>query len=186
MALMDVEAQPTKAILPKRTAVPRTKTKARIICDGPFPVCFVGHWKGQLQWLVAGKPAQTFTMQLKVQPTDSAGTYTWQIIYGEQGQDNRPYLLKPVDMAKGHWVIDERNGIVLDSYLHGQALQGVFTVQGNTILSNYRLENGKLQVEFFTLKLGDKKTSGQGTAEVPQVENYRVASYQWGELVKVE
>jgi hypothetical protein len=152
-----------------------------------FPQDFVGRWKGQLQWLVNGKPAQTFSMQLIIQPADSAMTYTWQIIYGDKGQDNRPYLLKPVDTAKGHWVVDERDGIMLDSYVHGSSIHGAFTVQGNTIVDNYTLESSnRMRVEFFSIRLGDKKTSGKGTEEVPSVDSYRIASYQTGVLIKVK
>jgi hypothetical protein len=154
--------------------------------DLTFPQDFVGNWKGQLQWMVSGKPAQTFTMQLIIQPADSAMTYTWQIIYGENGKDNRPYLLKPVDTAKGHWVVDERDGILLDSYVHGSSFHGAFTVQGNTIVDNYTLENrNMMRVEFFSIKLGDKKTSGKGTEDVPSVDSYKISSYQTGTLSRI-
>jgi hypothetical protein len=155
--------------------------------DFVFPQDFVGNWKGKLQWYVNGKPAQTFAMQLIIQPADSAMTYTWQIIYGENGKDNRPYLLKPVDTAKGHWIVDERDGIILDSYVHGPALHGAFTVQGNTIVDNYSLENSRMmRVEFFSIKLTDKRTSGKGTEDVPSVDSYKVTSYQTGILYKAK
>ena len=41
-----------------------------------FPQSFIGKWKGKLQWMVAGKLTQTFTMQLNVLPTDTANQYT--------------------------------------------------------------------------------------------------------------
>lgn len=125
-------------------------------------------------------------MQLKIQPADTAGQYTWQIIYGDEGKDNRPYLLKPVDTAQGHWIIDERDGIILDSYVHGNAIHGAFTVQGNTIIDNYKIENGKMLVEFFTVKLSEKNVSGKGTTDIPLVESYKIAGYQTGMLTKAE
>jgi hypothetical protein len=179
-------AQTRTAIRKGSTGKYPTKTRTYLSCKNPFPACFMGRWKGQMEWRVAGKPTQTFAMQLLIQPADSSNTYTWQIIYGDKGTDNRPYLLKPIDTAKGHWAIDERNGIVLDSYVHGDALHGMFTVQGNSILSNYRLESGKLRVEFFSIKLNDKKTSGKGTDDSPTVESYRVSSYQVGVLGRVD
>ncbi len=151
-----------------------------------FPFSFVGKWKGTMQWIVAGKPTQTFTMQLRVHPTDSAGIFTWQIIYGDQEQDRRPYFLKPIDSAKGHWVIDENNGIVLDNYVFENCLKGAFTVSGNTIADNYCLENGLLKVEFTSIKLADKKTTGNGTTDVPHVDSYRIASYQVGLLHRID
>lgn len=164
----------------------RTATRAFIKCDSVFPKCFTGNWKGQLQWMVSGKPTQTFTMQLRIQPTDSANKYTWQIIYGDDAKDNRPYILKLVDTAKGHWIIDENDGIILDSYVHGNSIHGAFTVQGNTIVDNYKVEDGKMQVEFFSIKLADKKQSGKGTAETPFVDSYKISSYQTGVLTRVK
>lgn len=150
-----------------------------------FPASFTGKWKGKLQWAVAGKPTREFTMQLNILPADTAGQYTWQIIYGDDNKDNRPYLLKPADSSSNHWVIDERDGIILDSYVHGNCLQGAFTVNQNTIIDNYCIENGRMRVEFFTVKLGDKKQSGKGTEDVPFVNSYRIGGYQWGILEKV-
>jgi hypothetical protein len=151
-----------------------------------FPTSFIGNWKGNMQWMIAGKPKQTFTMQLRVQPTDTANQYTWQIIYGADSKDNRPYILKPIDTAKGHWIVDEGDGILLDSYLHGNSLHGAFTVQGSTIVDNYTVENSLMKVEFFTIKLDEKQQSGKGTTETPFVQSYKIASYQTGVLKKIK
>lgn len=155
-------------------------------CNKTFPECFIGNWKGSLQWTVAGKPVRTFTMELRIQPADSANQYTWQIIYGDAKEDNRPYLLKAVDTAKGHWVVDERDGIILDSYVLGNCIQGAFTVKGNTIVDNYCIEDDKMTVEFFSIKLGEKKQSGKGTDETPYVDSYRMAGYQKGVLTRLK
>ena len=163
----------------------RTATRAFVNCDSIFPKCFIGNWKGKLQWMIAGKPAQEFTMQLNIQPADSAGQYTWQIIYGDDNKDSRPYILKPADTAKGHWVIDEQNGIILDSYVHGNSVHGAFTVKGNTIVNNYKIMEGMMHVEFFSINLKEKNQTGKGTEDSPFVENYRIKSYQTGVLLKV-
>lgn len=148
---------------------------------------FLGHWKGKLQWMVAGKPTKEFTMQLIVVSADTAGQYTWQIIYGDSAtQDNRPYLLKPVDTATGHWVIDEKDGIVLDSYIHGNSLHGAFTVMGNTIVDNYTVRGDEMNVEFFSIKLDQKNRSGKGTEETPFVDSYKISSYQAGVLKRIK
>jgi hypothetical protein len=125
-------------------------------------------------------------MQLRIQPTDSANQYSWQIIYGDDNKDNRPYILKSVDTAKGHWIIDENDGIVLESYVHGNCIHGAFTVQDNTIVDNYCVEGNTMQVEFFSIKLGDKKQSGKGIAETPFVDSYKISSYQTAVLIKVK
>ncbi|RYY64583.1 MAG: hypothetical protein EOO13_18315, partial [Chitinophagaceae bacterium] len=138
-----------------------------------FPLHFIGHWKGSLQWTQPGREPKNFQMQLKVTETDSIGIYAWTIIYGggDSSQDLRPYSLKAIDVQSGHWVIDEGNGIVLDNYVAGNCLQGSFTVMKNTIVNNYCIENGKMRVEFFTIKLSDKKSSGKGTTDSPTVDS---------------
>lgn len=118
-------------------------------------------------------------MQLIIHPADSANTYyTWQIIYGNKGEDNRPYILKPVDTAKGHWQVDERNGIVLDQYFIGNRLSGAFTVQTSTIVNNYWREGANLVAEFYSIAAKPVATTGQGTNDSPKVDSYAIKSYQ--------
>lgn len=151
-----------------------------------FPNGFTGHWKGKLNWVVAGQPTRQFTMQIKIRETvDTAGWYHWHISYGDSVKDERPYILRPVDKNKGHWVIDEGNGIILDNYVFDNCLQGSFSVMNNTIINNYCVENEKMKVEFFTIRMADKKTSGMGSDESPTVDSYRMAGYQYGILEKV-
>lgn len=163
----------------------RTATRAYTDCDSTFPKCFIGNWKGELEWIVTGKPVQKFTMQLTIQPADTPGHYTWQLIYGEDYKDNRPYILKPVDTAKGHWVVDEGDGIMLDSYVHGNSIHGAFTVMGNTIVDNYSIMEGRMHVEFFSVKLDERSRSGKGTTDTPFVDSYKISSYQSGVLRKL-
>lgn len=148
-----------------------------------FPESFTGNWKGSLTWERAGKEPVVFTMRLKVQPKDS--NYTWQIQYGDDASDDRPYVLKPVDRSKGHWLIDENNGLLLDGYAHANSFKGAFTVQGNTIIDNYRLENGKLFVEFISVNLSDKRTTTETVPKDPAVvDAYKINSYQSGWLTR--
>jgi hypothetical protein len=152
-----------------------------------FPDAFVGNWKGEISWFAQGaKEPKKFAMQLRVQPADTAGQFTWQIIYGKEEKDNRPYLLKAVDTAKGHWVIDERNGIVLDQYWLGNKLQGAFTVAGSTIVNSYWIENGRLMVEFVSYPAKPLARTGSGTEDSPYVDSYAIKSFQKGILSKAK
>ena len=144
-----------------------------------FPGGWVGNWKGEMHWFRTGKPEpQKVNMELRIQPGDSAGHYTWGIMYGPASEDNRPYILKPKDSATGHWVIDERNGIVLDQFWVGNTFCGAFTVQNNTIVNSYRMVNDQLVVEFFSVGARPLTISGNGTEDSPRVDSYRVGSYQ--------
>lgn len=143
-----------------------------------FPKDFIGHWEGELHWFQPQKPEpQKIKMQLRIQPADTAGQYSWQLIYGEEGKDNRPYILKPVDTAKGHWKVDENNGIILDQYWLGNRVICAFTVQTTTIVNSYTLENGMLTAEFYSLTASAVNTTG-GSNNIPQVTSYGAKGFQ--------
>ena len=152
-----------------------------------FPASWVGNWKGELQWFKTGKPEpQKVNMELRIQPGDSSGHYTWGIIYGSASADSRPYILKPKDIAAGHWVIDERNGIVLDQFRVGNTFSGAFTVQNNTIVNSYRIDNDQLIVEFYSISAQPLTVTGNNTEDSPRVDSYRVGSYQKAILTRVK
>lgn len=144
-----------------------------------FPHSFVGQWQGSLLWYRgAGKAPQKVPMQLHILPADTAGHFTWKLVYSDDKVDSRPYLLKGIDTANGRWVIDERNGIIIDQWWLGGKLSGAFTVQNSTIVNNYWLEGGKLMVEFLTLGKAPISSTGLGTQDSPTVDSYAVKSYQ--------
>lgn len=144
-----------------------------------FPLNWTGNWKGELEWYKTGNEVpQKVNMELRIQPTDISGTFTWQIIYGSANEDIRPYLLISKDTANIHWVIDENNGIVLDQYWVANKFCGAFTVQNSTIINNYWMENNQLIVEFYSLSAKPVAITGKGTEESPKVESYKIGSYQ--------
>lgn len=152
-----------------------------------FPQSWVGNWKGELAWYKMGEiKLRQVQMELRIHPADSTGHFTWQIIYGSVDADNRPYLLKPKDVAKGHWVIDELNGIILDQFWLADKFCGAFTVMGNTIFSNYQLENNRLSVEFYSIGAKPITTNGKGTEDSPRVDSYRIGSYQKAVLLRAK
>ena len=144
-----------------------------------FPKDFIGHWEGELLWYRTGQPKpQKTKMQLIIRPADTVGQYTWQIIYGEQGEDNRPYLMKAVDSAKGHWIVDERNGIRLDQFWVGNRVTSTFKVQNSTILDSYYREGRNLIAEFYSYSAKPIATTGGTDKETPPVDSYETKSYQ--------
>lgn len=148
-----------------------------------FPQSFFGNWKGTITWNRPAKASQQFTMRLNIQPADS-GRYSWQIIYGDEQKDDRPYVLMPVDTATGHWQIDERNTIVLDGYFIGNSFTSAFAVSGSTIVSKYELTADGLMVSFTTYAAKPIATTGGTSKEIPPVDSYKVIGLQQGLLKK--
>ena len=151
-----------------------------------FPESWIGNWKGELQWFRTGTTEpQKVNMELRIQKGDSAGNYTWHLVYGSVSEDSRPHILKAKVAAKGHWVIDELNGIALDQFWVANKFCGAFTVQNNTIVNNYWIEEDKLMIEFYSLGAKPLVTTGLGTEESPKVDSYRVGSYQKAILSRI-
>ena len=150
-----------------------------------FPHTWTGNWKGELQWFKGNtNEPQKVVMELKIHPADTANLYTWQLIYGSETKDNRPYTLIARDTTKGHWAIDEHNGIVLDQFWLANKLCGAFTVGNSTIINSYWMGNGKLNLEFYNISAKPVATTGNGTEESPAVNSYKVATYQRAVLSK--
>ena len=143
-----------------------------------FPRDFSGHWKGVLMWYPADKPVQSVDMQLIIQPLDTPGRYSWRMVYGKPGEDERPYTLQPVDSAKGHWVVDEHNGILLDGFWRGNRFTSVFSVQGTVITEVMWLENDALQVEFISHGEAPVRESGGNGPEIPKARSFQLRGYQ--------
>jgi hypothetical protein len=143
-----------------------------------FPQTWAGDWTGEVNWYKTGEAIPSkVSMQLNIHPTFNADTWTWQIIYGGDTADNRPYKLIAKDSTGVHWVIDENNGIVLDQYWVAGRLCGAFTVGSATIINNYWIEGDNLVVEFYSIASKPISTTG-GTATVPGVDSYQIAGYQ--------
>jgi hypothetical protein len=151
-----------------------------------FPKDFIGNWKGSLAWHPTVKEMQTVAMRLNIQPEAGHSVYSWQIIYGDALHDNRPYHLKPVDTSMGHWVVDENDGIMLDSYWIGNRFISTFSVQGNTITAVYWMEERAMHIEMISTKTLATRESGKGSEEVPTVQSFPVRSYQKAILYKVQ
>lgn len=150
-----------------------------------FPGSFLGHWQGELSWYKQGsQEPKKVKMQLVIRPADTIGQYTWQLIYGENNKDNRPYLLKPVDTIKGHWMVDERDGILLDHYWIANRLIASFTVEKTTIVNSFRLEGDSLIAEFYSIGAAPVRTSGGKDKDTPIVNSYPVGGYQYAVLRK--
>jgi len=123
---------------------------------------------------------------LNIQPEKEPSVYSWQLIYGNAAQDNRPYTLKPVDSASGHWMVDENNGILLDGYWIGNRYVDIFSVMGNTITSIHWLEGEALHIEMISSKNTAARESGKGTEEIPTVQSFPVRSFQKAVLYRVQ
>lgn len=104
-----------------------------------FPAAWSGVWSGTLDIYGGKGKVQSVGMEIEILKIDTStqGRYTFSLIYGGRDKDYRPYELVPVDASKGLWRVDEKNTIVMESYLYGPKLLCWFVVEGSRILCSY-------------------------------------------------
>jgi hypothetical protein len=158
----------------------------------PFPQGWQGIWSGKLNIYNPKGVAQTIDMSLEIQKIDtsSVGAYTWGMMYVSKSKDWRPYELIPIDASKGQWKVDEKNSIIMESYLFGQKLLCEFTVEGSRILCTYEKIDAKTIVfevmagkDTFVSTTGNAK---HGDEQISEVKTFPFSGFQRGILMLVD
>jgi hypothetical protein len=144
-----------------------------------FPSQFIGAWQGTLRWYVMGSDsAKDVAMRFELFPTDTPNVYSYKVVYGAGGQDERPYILKKIDSVKNTWLIDERNGIVLTAHWVGNKLVSSFSIMKNVVVSEMFIINGDLCINFTSYSLSGSLKTGGLPPDIPGVESFKVKSIQ--------
>lgn len=128
-----------------------------------FPYSWFGTWAGNLEVYNSKGLAQTVPMKLIKAPTNEAGVFQWNIIYGMDAEKGlRPYLLRTIDAAKGHYVHDELNSIKMEAYYLGGKLFSTFAVEGNMLTSIEEKDGDTIKFEIiFGKEKPVSETGGQ-------------------------
>ncbi|MCA9790355.1 MAG: hypothetical protein KC910_01115 [Candidatus Eremiobacteraeota bacterium] len=143
-----------------------------------FPKAWVGNWQGSLHIQGGANDGAIVPMRLSIAPK-GPDRYSWTIQYGDQPP--RPYELLTVDSASGHYVVDEKNGILIDSFLVGDSLVSQFEVGSNRITARYRQSGDQLSVEMDTFSSQPLRRSGAGNFTV---DAFALESIQRANLAK--
>ncbi|MEM6395976.1 MAG: hypothetical protein AAF741_06485 [Bacteroidota bacterium] len=149
-----------------------------------FPDDFLGRWSGDLNIWRGDGLAQSIGMQLHIEPVDDT-TYTYTIRYGED--DEREYLLKEKDRAKGLWYIDEQNGIYLDGYYVGGKFFEGFGVMDTRLMATLELRGDELLYEITSGPEGPVRSSGDtiiDEEEIPEVFSYEMSTFHRATLAR--
>ncbi|WP_420459018.1 hypothetical protein [Neolewinella sp.] len=156
-----------------------------------FPDDWYGSWRGDLAIWRAGQQVDTVPMEFELSLADTGGI-NYIIRYLPEGRpvDERSYLLQSVDSTAGHYVIDERNGILLDEYLVDNCLYSRFDVMGSDLLARicYTAQD-TLEYEITGGPVGPIRESGAttvGSDTIPPVRAYRIGSVTKAKLYREE
>lgn len=155
-----------------------------------FPNDWFGLWQGNLEVYNHQNLSQNVPMTLECFPTDSSGVYTWWITYGTDTlTGKRSYSLKVIDNTKGHFIIDENNGILIDGYVMANKFISRFEVMGNQLTAIYERTDDKMIFEIIFNDTKEIKNTGNITSptgeKIPEVKAFKLSGYQRAVLNQV-
>ena len=146
-----------------------------------------GLWEGQLEIWSMGHKVQELPMSLEIQPNQE--NYNFILVYkmNPDEPDIRPYELKPVNDSIGHYVIDEHNSILLDSYLIDNCLLDLFSMESSGVYSRICNHSEYIDLEMLGLGLEPIRTSGGEVIQqdtMPEVKSYPLRSMTKAKLYR--
>lgn len=149
-----------------------------------FPHSWAGDWEGTLDIFNGRGKVQSVAMRIELHPIDTSkeGRFTFGLVYGSKDQDWRPYELVSVAPDKGIWKVDEKNSIVMESFLYGPKLLCWFVVQNARVLCTYeKTDDDTLVFEVISGPETPVSTTGnskQGEEDIPEVKTYPCSVFQ--------
>ncbi len=155
-----------------------TAAQTDVPTNNSFPDDFLGTYTGTLN-ITSPNGQQEVPMQFKMLATDSTGFYTYTIIYGDQ--EPRQYNLVRTSNPNT-FLVDENNGIVLESSYANRTLYSTYEVDGNLLNSTEVFYDDRMEFMIGLSKLRD--TTLTGNEESALVKNYPVAFMQRATLLK--
>ena len=131
----------------------------------------LGTWAGTMYMYNQGSLHDSVRVELQVAASGKPDEWIWRTEYLSATRPMvKDYVLRLHDEAKGHYVIDEEDGIMLHDYLVGNKLYSLFETQEVYLTSSYELRSNQLIFEV---------TSGRKLPdETVGVRNFSVANVQ--------
>ncbi len=131
--------------------------------------------------------SKTVPMTLRIQPiSNNPRRYTWQITYGAGAKKLvRNYELVVKDRGAGHFVIDEKDGTLIDAWWVGDTLYSQFRVGNQLLNSQYERESDRLRYKLVTYQPASSPQVKDCQEKVP-FESYQLQVVQSTELLLVK
>jgi hypothetical protein len=160
-----------------------TKTVQGGSSNNSFPQNWQGKWSGTMLNRSVKGQSQNVPMTLRIQPiSNNPLRYTWQITYGAGAKKVvRNYELVAKDRGAGHFVIDEKDGTLIDAWWVGETLYSQFRV-GNRLLNlQYERQSDRLRYKLVTYQPLNSAPDEGSQQKVP-FESYQIGAVQSAEL----
>lgn len=142
-----------------------------------FPQDWEGTWAGTLVITKQTGDTTQVPMQLHIIKQDTSAGWDWKIIYGTDDSGIRNYELYEKNAAEGHYVIDEKNSILLDAFYVGDTFYSRFQVSNNFIFTSTKMVGELLEYEI-TSGGGSHISFSGSEGNIPIVKSYNVTVQQ--------
>ncbi len=153
-----------------------------------FPEDWEGVWTGELKVYSPRGMARKIPMELHILPIDSVGyinSHQWTIIYGEDKEKGkRPYEFRLKDKEKGLYLMDEKNGIELESTLINNTFYSLYSLDKTYIMSTYERTSEGIRSKITSGSLEVSHSSGGTSEDIPEVNDHFVKVVQTALLKK--
>lgn len=150
---------------------------------GQLPDDWMGHYSGELKTINLNGERGKYHMELDISEI-SDSSYNFTIIYGQDSmRQERKYALHKE--GNNHFMLDEKNGIVLDMSYGFKRLASVFEVQGNLLHICYIKTDYGIRFECTSSNKSAQTGGGEHAgAEIPLVYSYKTSTFQVAQLKK--
>lgn len=152
--------------------------------DNTLPAIWEGAWQGDITVVKSDNTTETVVMRLVVEPISEL-LHSWRIEYITDKQHSvRNYEIAPGEVGNGHFVIDEKNGILLDCRLFGNTLVSQFQVQDALLFSRCEHQGEAIAMEIVSFNAAEPRRNVTDEESV-EVLSYPCRAFQQGLLRRV-
>jgi len=156
-----------------------TQEKVSPLSEKVFPEDFLGVYKGELK-ITSSNGTSKIPMEFHLTKTDSVDKFSYQIFYGKE-RDPRSYNLERTHNPN-LFLVDENNGIILESAYADHTLYSTYEVMGNLLHNTEIFYDDKMEFMIAMARIQD--TSMTGSEESALVKNYPMSVLQRATLYK--
>lgn len=144
-----------------------------------FPEDFIGVYKGQLK-IITNNGEQEIPMELHLEDAADSTRYGYKIFYGKERSERAYNLVRTHN--ENLFLIDENNGIILESGFSNNTLFSTYEVMGNLLNNTEKFFEDRMEFSITMSRVTD--TSLTGNAESAIVKNYPISVMQTATLYK--
>lgn len=163
-----------------KTSLPSEDPILNQVITRQFPEDFLGIYKGDLK-ITSNSGERLIPMEFQLQNSDSTGLFKYSIHYDVENQEPRRYNLKRTSNPN-IYLVDENNGIVLESAYANHTLYSTYEAAGNLLNSTQIFYQDRMEFMIALSKVRD--TIITGSQESALVKNYPFTVMQRATLFK--